>query len=369
MIAVIGTSEIFKSSNYSLSGNAGNMLHAQAARNLFPVWKNYPMGRLWSEEEIETLQDSYSHILVVAANGVRLARKDSDVANQQFMMARNIEMAKLPVIVLGLGTQAPDQNINDLTIPKNTEYFLSVLSSHSINIGVRGEFTAEVLLQLGIKNTEILGCQSCFYHQDINYPQKLNLALSDIEAYQIAFNYTAPMKERYLLKMAIENYYGLLGQEEFYEYCLKHLPGIPYSLSMLPRFIRTRNALQNINISETQYKNYLIDHFYQFDNLHEWLSHMKKYSFSFGTRFHGNMVALQAGIPSVWIAHDTRTVELCTHLGLPYITFSEAEKVRHINDILERCDYALFERKYKENYIRLYDFLNTNDIEHNLVIN
>jgi len=45
----------------------------------------------------------------------------------------------------------------------------------------------------------------------------------------------------------------------------------------------------------------------------------KKTDFMFGTRIHGTILGLCAGLPSMCIAIDSRTYELCEHMNIPYI--------------------------------------------------
>ena len=57
---------------------------------------------------------------------------------------------------------------------------------------------------------------------------------------------------------------------------------------------------------------------------------MRKFDFVVGPRFHGVMLAMQAGIPGGVIAHDSRTLELCQTMGIPVRDHKEiAENIRH----------------------------------------
>jgi hypothetical protein len=86
--------------------------------------------------------------------------------------------------------------------------------------------------------------------------------------------------------------------------------------------------------------------FYDTNQWRAWISTMK---FSFGRRFHGVIVALQAGVPGLMIAVDDRMREMLDFTGLPCIdaavfdqAANRAECVAdhiadlHIADILDR---------------------------------
>jgi hypothetical protein len=53
-----------------------------------------------------------------------------------------------------------------------------------------------------------------------------------------------------------------------------------------------------------------------------WLELVKSVDFSIGTRFHGNLVAIQAGTPALVLYHDQRTKELCDVLAIPSAAWS-----------------------------------------------
>ena len=97
--ALIGNSTYFR--NASGGGNSGNMVHAKAAQNILSHWKSTACNAPWSEETIERLRAEASHIVVVAANGVKLGMPHNTFGKSQTLMAQNIEAAKLPVVVLG----------------------------------------------------------------------------------------------------------------------------------------------------------------------------------------------------------------------------------------------------------------------------
>ena len=50
-----------------------------------------------------------------------------------------------------------------------------------------------------------------------------------------------------------------------------------------------------------------------------WMEHYRRFDFVVGTRIHGVMLALQAGVPALCIAHDSRTLELCETMKVPHV--------------------------------------------------
>jgi polysaccharide pyruvyl transferase WcaK-like protein len=54
-----------------------------------------------------------------------------------------------------------------------------------------------------------------------------------------------------------------------------------------------------------------------FTDAASWIDAMRKFDFVVGPRFHGVMLAMQAGVPGGVIAHDSRTLELCNTMRIP----------------------------------------------------
>jgi len=78
--------------------------------------------------------------------------------------------------------------------------------------------------------------------------------------------------------------------------------------------------------------------FKAFIRVEDWLGYYSTRSATIGTRIHGNILSLQASIPSLPITHDSRTHELCQTMGIPHIPLEEIETLTHGNDIIQRFD-------------------------------
>ncbi|MCF6304424.1 MAG: polysaccharide pyruvyl transferase family protein [Rhodobacteraceae bacterium] len=354
-VAMVGNAA---TSNKGNTVNSGNMMHGAAARNLIGDFIEAP-GR-WNDQDVERISTECSHIVFVAANGIRPgAPDDHPFTRNQSIITENILRTDLPVVVFGLGVQSKLGKLPAKTIPSATLRLLEVLSERSKEIAVRGHFTAEYLNDLGIKNTKALGCQSCFYHAT----PKFTAPKIKAETNNIAFNYTAPNREKNAVSMAIRGGFSMFGQEETAETNL--LNGDSQFFDQSPKL---RKFFWRTNISRKEYADWLHQYFCRFYDMPSWFEKMQAFDFSFGTRFHGNMVALQCGVPALWVVHDTRTMELCDYLALPYMMRDDVEKIRDISQLLEAADYGPFEKAYGENYARLFAYLQTSGMAHSMPV-
>lgn len=343
------------------NANTGNMMHAAAARKFLIDYDDFPF-REWTDEEIERARSDYSHIIYVAANGIRPgAPDDMPVVKFHEMIERNFEKVDLPIVTMGLGAQQPLEG-RDGEIPRATKNLLHLVSERSREIAVRGESTASLLESIGVKNATVMGCQSCFWSLKPSLDES-HFRTSNSEKKGIAFNYTAPGREHILIKLAIENGFYAYGQEEYAELRAKDGDLLPLNDSKkIARFLR----LSGLSISE--YLTWISRRFSQYYSLQDWMNDIGKHKFCFGSRFHGNMVALQAGVPSLWIVHDKRTEELCDHLGLPRIFINEFAPETSLEDLEARADYGSFFRKYPGNYKKFFHYLEKAGVPHCLPV-
>jgi hypothetical protein len=87
-----------------------------------------------------------------------------------------------------------------------------------------------------------------------------------------------------------------------------------------------------------------------FFDIEAWMEHMQRFDVCVGPRFHGAMLAMQAGTPAVVVTHDSRTVELCETTGLPNVSAAVIvdEGARPLWQAVEAFDGAAFDVRRKQ---------------------
>src|SRR5699024_9526684 len=76
-----------------------------------------------------------------------------------------------------------------------------------------------------------------------------------------------------------------------------------------------------------------------------WINDMRAQDAYIGTRIHGALSGISAGIPSILITHDSRTLELAEYHGIPHVTPAQLIEIDSIGDLRERIDFREFEQK------------------------
>jgi hypothetical protein len=231
-----------------------------------------------------------------------------------------IEAIDMRFTFVGLGAQAklsetPHDVVDKLS--KEQNYFYKLISERAVSIGVRGEFTAECLNLMNIKNVEVIGCPSIYKYKE--FPQ---LPIISTEKILYTKTYRNDKTEKFIYGQNVR----LIAQTES-NIC----PNCPSKI------------------------------FYNYDEWNKYIEE-QKFTFAFGTRFHGNMMALRNNIPTLWIVHDWRTLELAQYLELPHLNFNDSklEKMNSIDELLEYCDYSEFYKKYGALQKKYKQFLNKN---------
>ena len=319
------------------------------------------------------------NFLYVTANLIRNSCKD--------VCARHLDRfkkLKSRITVVSLGAQAtleemknPKEFASNL-LPEIKE-FLKLISSRSISIGVRGEFTYDVLRAVGIKNVDLIGCSSWFvngYNQPEIIKKEWRKSLKPV-VYTCWENYT-PWNMYWnnaLLRNALKlNDPKFVIQSEFnlmpYYLVNKNLKDFIkyYTFRDLINSINSIKNIYGLKYSEILFNKKVRDLFEIFLDIDKWGEFMKTRDFAYGMRIHGSVVAIKQGIPAITVVPDSRILEMSEFFKIPYIRVDQMDsKSFNIQKIYEEADFSEMNKIYPkllENYIT---FLNKNGIKHKFV--
>ena len=318
-----------KSSFESVGGNTGNMLFRESIiKNLHAL----PM----SCAEYRRVNEDFKNIPIVTTDFIWI----NENSNFDWMYKRVEEFKDTIFVPMSVGLQSPNMNTN-FKLPSSAKNALSAIQERAV-IGVRGEYTAEILNKNGIKNIEVIGCPSLFYQgtPDVQIRKK------SAEIKHVSVNF--------------RTFYGSLTVKEkrFLTYCANR----GYN------FIeQTAYEFSEQNAKDKKYYNYISKWLTQkkkiFFDVNDWKLDMSKQQFSMGLRFHGNVVALWNGIPALFFAIDSRTEELASYFSLPYMKMEEFDDTRPIQYYYDLANYDNFNKNYSKLYNRYESFLKKNNLK------
>lgn len=260
---------------------------------------------------------------------------------QDFSYLNNILdiLGEIPLIPISVGLQA-DCYKNDFIIHPETVKVLNRISEHCI-IGVRGAYTAEILNKYGIKNLSIIGCPSMFmkeagFERVNNHSESLRNVSLNFETFYRSID----VPKQNFLRYGAENGFSFVEQTD------KHISEQLFSdreqFLLVGKWLEMKSRC--------------------FYNIDEWRAYIRKYDFSMGSRFHGNVVALWEGVPALFTICDSRTRELCEYYSLPHMEIEKFDDRKNIQEYYEMADYSEFHKKYPETLKKWSDFLMVNEL-------
>lgn len=225
---------------------------------------------------------------------------------------RNIN---IPILLMSAGIQ--DASVFGASYPQQFTSFLNALKEKNCHIFTRGTATADFLRQQGLKQVDATGCPSLFA-----YPNKVVESLQRLK------------KLDWKQSMEIVHA-GYLGSVADAVVDINALGGAGSRASYV---LQDETSLFDFNIEcaedDTAYdetngeivapvsyrgKEGLkkpVSH-HMFFSTEQWRTWTGTFDFSFGRRFHGGVMAAQAGVPFVTLSVDDRTREMLNFARLP----------------------------------------------------
>lgn len=334
---------------YEVTGNKGNMIHGEAPARIFEsdrknscyVSVQALVESGWSPERIsEELSARFDLVVFSTANAIRPNLDPGCTAKVLDMLHTNF-------IVVGMGMQNPLPRTTESLHPNLIE-LLDVCNRKARVFWVRGLETEGWLKSVGFGRAKALGCPSMYV-----YPQN-TLGLLAPDPTKVTSAVTAgyiqgrvprssaiiwlfkDFDAHYVMQeeMAVWHMQGLLdSNQDIYNDATGEVNR--ESLNSL------LEAIHDEKMPFTSYR------WFQDPNM--WRVFASRFDFYLGDRLHGGIVALQAGVPAIMMADDTRVMEIADFFGIPRVSVREAESMPLREIISEKLSPARLDA-FKETY-------------------
>lgn len=338
--------------------NYGNLLIGHGVRSVLEP------GSLINREDLASPEEANERCRQVVIPAANFLWKDFDFG----YMLNFLEKTRLPVTMIGVGAQTNDRTTSSPIHP-NTLRLMKLVSERSAQIGVRGYYTAEVLAANGIHNVAVIGCPS-LYSQRTPTIRVESERLANIQ--HLAINLSRRVNrhsfhpdrmqalENKVLALALGKDSTFIAQDE-----LDELESAAKNTACPAQVAGYFGETDPVVVSD-----YFKGHTRYFADIEAWSNFIRTQDASIGTRFHGNLIALINGVPALMIIHDSRTMEMCTLMGIPSIHVSEigleTMTVELLAERFASASFAQFESSYQALYRRYHTFLSLNGLPHNL---
>lgn len=269
------------------------------------------------------------------------------------LSARSVEQ----IVMIGAGAQAYEFG-DGIALTEGTRNFLGYVAARSVSIGVRGHYTAEVLARFGIHNVDVIGCPSAFWKNGASalkwseLPKKPRLAVHSTPLGHFRDKVSA------LMAHGMQHDADYVLQSEAWMMPLLGTGGDEASLEQGILYYAYPEC------DPIELRAWLKRKLVVFFDMEKWLQQIASYDFVYGSRFHGNMAAIQAGVPALNMPFDTRTRELCEYLNLPILRLKHFCKDMTLQQLRDLADFDLFCRTYPVKQRAYADFLERNGLRH-----
>jgi len=319
-------------------GNSGNILFAQSVYKSLYTPRNqididgYDPDFAGAEE----MNDRYDAYVLPLANAFR-PQFEEQLQRYTALIGR----LKIPCIVVGVGMQA-GLDLEELAgspMDQTVQDFVSAVLDRSPAIGVRGEHTRDYLIRLGFRDVEVIGCPSLYFNgAELSLRPPCGALDGDAA---IAVNHTPSAATAQFARNVLAFYPNsvFVAQED-------------------------RNAATWREIVSAISPGDAGDRVRHFKDIPPWLAFMKTRTFSIGTRIHGNIAALLAGVPAVVIVHDARTREIVRYHEIPHVSVDAITENSCIADMFASADIAAANAGAALRFGRYKEFLEKSGLDH-----
>ena len=233
------------------------------------------------------------------------------------------------------------------------------------NIGVRGNLTQAVLAEHGFggRFVEVIGCPSLFINPNPRLGGEIAARAGTPERIAVLAGNTAWQG----LQPIEETLAGLVGKSGSYigqhgMNMMKITRGEAEQLSK-EDLQKCRNYIRP-RLNSDDFKAWCNVHGNLFFDVPAWLEHYRRFDFVVGLRLHGAVLALQAGVPALCIAHDARMLELCRTMRIPHVLPAQIERGISVQDLyqLATFDADAFDANRRALCRKYVDFLRGNGL-------
>lgn len=238
-----------------------------------------------------------------------------------------------PIVAIGLGAQAKSMD-EDVEVSDGTRAWAQTLAAKApgsaSNIWTRGPYTARQLARLGIPGAVVGGCPTHFIHPAPDLGLRIARAW---KAHPVPRGVSvAAGHQSWAEVRTVEQQLIGLMQDLAYD-------GQYVTQSMADMIRISRGEFADINpvvlkrlrihiaphLSEDEFRTWCRRYARTYYDIPAWMESLRRFDLTIGPRYHGTALALQAERMGVTVTIDSRTEEMCTQTGVPFLRAAELE--------------------------------------------
>ncbi|GAB3247890.1 polysaccharide pyruvyl transferase family protein [Arthrobacter pigmenti] len=342
----------------TLPGNVGNLLFGQSVYRTLSVPgteivpNNFLSSRPGVDDAyVQQINEGFDGFVLPLANAFR-----PSFQSKLRRLTRVISKLDIPITVVGVGSQHRLELSDGGSDPiaDDVKDFMSAVLDRSATVGVRGELTAAYLKGLGFgdEHVDVIGCPSIF----MNGPSPtVTRKVSGLNAdSHVALTLTPYVKQMAgIAEHNVEKYRNLI-----------YIPQDAADLNTMVWGEDPRDIADLRMPVHTGHRLYTEDRMRFPLDPRTWVEYLQDFDFTFGTRMHGTIASIHAGVPGMLLAHDSRTLELAEYFDIPHRLITEVDPQVDAAELYESADYSKFHAGLPEKFERFTAFLERNALPH-----
>ncbi len=325
--------------------NVGNLLFSNSVyKNLYSDDTQITMYTKNQATDADYINENYDAYLIPLANAFRKSYREKLIETTKLVKA-----LKIPCIVIGVGLQSDiNSPSNSYPFDEEVKQFMSAILEKSSCVGVRGEVTEKYLKGLGFNDVRVIGCPSMYY-----WGNKLPDNSSDANQSLFKISINGKNNDNDEVKKYLFN--------SGYDYVF--IPQTTHELKMMLSGSGSKEKSKNYYPDSLQNKAYLENRVKFCLNMNSWINLLKSRDMSIGTRIHGNIAAVLAGIPAYIIASDSRVAELAEYHEIPYCEMNKFDFSQDIYSLYQKTDFKKIYTNHQERYDTFRSFMKENGLD------
>lgn len=297
----------------------------------------------FSGRDIDIINNECTHVILVLQDQIRI-KESYGLQLPYDNIILFLKQIKKPIVVAGLGANSFNGYDSEFhkKLPTELVSFLCNISALTKTIGVRGEYTADVLSKIGIDNVRVIGCPS-YYERGPDrkiilkkWDNISNIACSSGVSRKI---FNSEMVEVYLQDESERDFIATIafGAEGKYDW----------------------KAIRKLKLQK----------FKVFSSIDNWKKELAKNDLFIGMRVHGAILAINSGVPAVVMNGDSRAREICSFFNMPYRPdLARCKDIRKLYDACS-CSYEEMNLCYKKRFCSYLEFLHDNGLDYHSEVN
>lgn len=308
----------------------------------------------FSDKEAARIDERYDCFVIPLANAFR-----SNFMEELGWLTALVKRLSIPCIVVGVGYQGKIGSKKfGRKWDEKARAFMDAVLEKSALVGIRGETTARYLESIGFEREHdftIIGCPSMYlYGPELPRPKPLDLSAR--LRVNINFKEDNPAKALDYLKKV---------REEVAEYYFipQNLTDIRTMFCGLPMDEQVKKPPEGDYPMDLSHPIYAGNHARAFVNVKCRLDFVAKGDLNIGTRIHGNIVGVLAGVPTFIIACDARVLELARYHHIPHVTIKKLDDGKSLPELLEGVDFWSVLEGHEQRFAHYLEFLHINGLE------